>query len=147
MSFDPGVPDDVLRKIKEGASEVRSAGDALNARIRAFEEWVAKLPGRVETTCTISSDADGENSTILNLKREGKEWTLYRYEWNEQMEHASDYKPLRDASVLEKAFAVSQLPKVLTEMVTAQKSMVEQAQRSTREFDTFAKAIGLKVGE
>jgi hypothetical protein len=146
MAQPPNIPEDVLRQIREGAASVRAAGDALTSRIKAFEAWLGKVPGRVEASCVIGTDPDGDCHRHLAFGREGKEWALYTYEYVEPLEEISDRKLLRDASISEKAWAVTHFQDLLAAMVTAQKSIVDNAARSVSTFDAFAKSIGLKEG-
>src|SRR5207253_1594432 len=134
------------RRISDGAAGVRSAGEALTNRIKDFEAWLGKLPGRVETHCSIESGED-EWDTYLSFEREGKEWSLYTYRFNESFESISDRKLLRDASINEKTSMIKHFPDLLKSMVTAQKSMVDRAKESVSTFDAFAKSIGLKGGK
>jgi hypothetical protein len=143
----PNIPEDALRQITAGAASVRAAGEALTSRIKAFEAWLGKLPGRVEASCVIGTDPDGDCHKYLSFGREGKEWALYTYDYVEHLEEISDRKLLRDASISEKAWAVGHFHDLLAAMVTAQKSIVQSAAQSVSTFDAFAKSIGLKGGE
>lgn len=147
MSQAPNVPEEVLRQIAAGAASVRAAGEALTIRIKAYETWLSKLPGRVEASCIISQDDDGEGCTCLSLDKEGKEWSLSLRRYADAMERLVDRKFLRDASIHEKAWAIEFFPKLLTSIITAQQRMVNHATSSVSSFDAFAKSIGMKEGE
>jgi len=146
MSNAPIIPEDVLRSIREGAAGVRSAGEALTIRIKAFEAWLGKLRGRVETSCSIGGDADGEEITYLSFAKDGKEWALYLYEYNEGRECSSESRLLRDASINDKAWAIDHFQDLLKAMVISQAQMVGRAASAINSYDTFAKTIGLKEG-
>jgi hypothetical protein len=146
MTQEP-IPDNVLRKIQEGAAGLRAAGIALTNRVKAFEVWLGKLPGRVEASCLIGTVEDGSYRSYLSFEKEGKEWSLYTYDYYEHSETVHDRKLLRDASIREKTIAIDLFPRLLQAMVKAQRSIVDDATQSLSTFDAFAKSIGLKEGE
>lgn len=72
MSKESKKPQEILRLIKDGAGNVRTAGEELTSRIRAFEAWLGKLPGRVEAECELWSDDYGQFASYLSFERDGK---------------------------------------------------------------------------
>ena len=137
--------DDPLLKILQGAQLVREKGDALTNRIRMFEHWLNKLPGKVSTEVTIESDESGEE-VILSLAKRDSLWLLEVYDYNAQHDIRSSPRLLRDATLSEKVVAVAKFPSLLKQLAEQQRSIAARAAEATTEFDGFAKSIGLMRG-
>ena len=147
MSSHPDFSPDVLRQLSDGAASVRTAGDALTKRVKAFEEYIAKLPGRVPAACVMATDCQGQLETYLAIDKDGKGWSLEVYECHvSDDEGVHNRRLLRDCSIHEKASAIEWFPELLRAMVKAQRLMVARATRSASTFDEFAKSIGMKEG-
>lgn len=144
MSEQLEISPDLLKKLERGAAQVRHAGDALTKRIRAFEEWMSGLPGRVEASHRISTN--GPCSTHLAAEKNGKEWRLTLYDFNEYDGETQNERLLRDASVADKAAAIFSLPELLSAMAKQQEFLASFAAESAQKFDEFAKTIGMKEG-
>jgi hypothetical protein len=104
------------------------------------------LPGRVHASCEISCDEAGEVAQRLSLDKDGKDWSLYVYTHFYRTDETSDAVLLRDAAVSTKAAAVAKFPALLDAIAQHQQAIVEYAKTSAANFDSFAKAIGLKGG-
>lgn len=138
---------EVLRQIQEGAGDVRAAGTALAERIKQFDAWLNRLPGRVYASTEISSSPDGIESTHLSFSKDGKAWSLFLSDFDSVQEEFSNRRLLRDASLDEKATAVACFPLLLREMAESQKRLVARLKLTADEYDVFAKRVGIKEGE
>ncbi len=136
----------VLQEIESGADEVRSAGTELANRIKQFEAWLNKVPGRVRADTELSSNPNGLESSMLCFSKDGKGWTLYLYDEHHGSDESRNWTPLRDASLDEKARAVDAFPMLLRAMAVAQRQLVDRLKRTTNEYDDFARSIGIKEG-
>lgn len=134
-----------IKQIESGAKEVRDAGEALSTRIKTFEDWLNKLPGRVSTQVKINFDGDS-NHTYLRLDKYGKGWLLEVVQVIDELDQQESSVPLRDASLDLKILAVKYFPQLLERMVVSQKGLVASLQQTTAEFDAFAARIGMKGG-
>jgi hypothetical protein len=137
---------EVLQDIESGAKDVRTAGTELAERIKQFEAWLNKVPGRVRAKCEIGSDGDGNHTTYLCFAKDGKGWSLFRYVWYNERDEGSDWTPLRDATLDEKLVAVAAFPRLLRAMSEAQREMVGRLRETTTEYDQFAAGLGIKGG-
>jgi hypothetical protein len=117
--------------IAQKSIEVRKAATALTDRLVKFEEWICKLPGRIE--CVVPLDT----GDALTLRRAGSSWGLF------VIVEANDEKPIRDCGVRLKMAAVRALPDFIPAMQAAQGDLIERLQSSCREFDQFAKLAGM----
>jgi hypothetical protein len=143
-------PTVVLTSIDAKASDVRSAATELSARITWFEDYLSKLPGRVETeyhgphpdATTINQQE--EMALVLKLHREGKAWILSVGSYHEHFttpEDPIDFKPLADASLKYKIAAVKMFPNLLAAIETSQSKLVQELNAATAEFDAFASQL------
>lgn len=146
------MPDESLRvpalvpEIEKGASELRAAATELSERIKKFEAWLNRLPGKTPASCSEAYDNEGRYSFCISFERDGKDWQLVHYVFDDLDESTSGSTPLRDASVETKVRAVSMFPLLLQQMAAMQKAIAESARRATQQFDDFAKGIGIKEG-
>lgn len=148
MEDAPIIDGGILKQLQDAVPAVRAAGDALTTRIKDFEIWLGRVPGRVATSCDLSTHPDDPDwVTRLGFFRDGKEWSLYLYDFCEGMDEVRNRRLLRDASIAEKTEAIRQFPQLLKGMVTSQQSLVQWANRAVGDFDAFAKSIGMKEGE
>lgn len=137
---------EVLRQIAAGASEVRAAGTELAERIKQFEAWLNKVPGRVEAQVEVYSDPNLPTSNRLALRKDGKGWSLFLYTIDLTDFEVSNWRALRDASLEDKIEAVRFFPQLLTAMADAQKALVAMLNETVKEYDGFAKRVGIKEG-
>lgn len=141
------ISKDVVKQIEAGAASVRAAGDMLNDRIKRFEDWLSRLPGRVEAVCQINSESDGSQTEHLSLAREGKDWRLSVYWYDHGSGDTHSEVLLRDAALERKMGAVTGFPSLLEAISKKQKFLATYAADAASEFDKFAEAIGMKGGE
>lgn len=137
---------ELLRQIEAGASEVRATGDELTKRIKAFEEWLSKLPGRVPASCRLFSSRDDQLDTFLSFDKDGKTWLLYVINYHVPYEEEISRTLLRDASIDTKAWAMRNFPELLKSIAKRQRELVKSAKESITQFEAFATEIGLKEG-
>lgn len=136
---------DLLRVLETGATDVRSTGDELTRRIKAFETWLGKLPGRVPTSCHLYDfDPAGEIEKRLSLGKSGKSWSLFVFDYDNRCEESSEHVLLRDAPLSVKIAAMRKFPELLRAIADSQRSLIEDANKSISEFEIFAAQIGLK---
>lgn len=150
---------DLLQAIESNSSIVRDAANALTHRIVAFEEYLSKVPGRVETAlrCEHPDIHEGTAYLVIAFQRQGKEWGLYYGTERPQLpgnftlgallspRQPTEFKPLRDAPLKYKVAAISQLPDLLQAMIKTQSELADEIVRATSDFDAFASTIGVKV--
>ncbi len=142
-AFDPAH----VSAIQANSADVRHAADELTRRIKTFEAWLSRLPGRVESSCLIYEDEARGVVATLALERDGKEWALYFQESEVGSDRVISSTLLRDAAVITKSLAVRRFPELLAAIPKQQKLIVSMANDSVKEFDVFAKSIGLKEVE
>lgn len=140
--------EEIVKQLQDALPDVRAAGDALTARIKEFELWLSKLPGRVAASCVLYHHPDDEEwTTELTFHREGKEWAFYLMDCCDARFETRNVRLLRDASISDKTSAMKAFPRLLEDMLMSQQRLVSGAAQATSEFDAFAKAIGMKEGE
>lgn len=142
----PKTYQELLRKIELGAGDVRSTGDQLTSRIKAFESWLGKLPGRLPAECILKDEDDEEFATFLSLIKEGKSWTLYVITYFLPDGSVTNRIPLRDAAIQTKVLAIETFPQLLEALAERQRNLVDCGQKSISKFDAFATEIGLEEG-
>lgn len=141
-------PSEVVQEIEKQAKEVRRAAAALSSRIKAFEKWLTELPGRVTAICDEPDDPEERTSFNVSFRKEGKEWALYHFLYDDEFgRELSEPSLLRDASLDVKTRAIRMFPKLLSAVRDAQEAKIKQADELSAEFDEFAKEIGLKEGQ
>jgi hypothetical protein len=125
--------------LKERHVRVKDQATLVDQRIQKFEEWVATIPGRVETELTLPDPAGDERVEILlRLERSGKKWTVeYSYIFNDDYD-ALTFKPLVEAGIRLKVGMLPQLPRLIESMVESQDQLSKDIDEATKEFDNFA---------
>ena len=141
---DQNIDDSILR-IREGAKLVRQSGDAVTNRIRMFEAWLNKLPGKVSTCIALPSN--GEISTNLSFYKKGGEWVLGLHEEDcRDLGEQTDVRLLRDASLDDKLYAVTYFSTLLAKFADTQRKVSDQATAASGKLEDFFKKIDLKEG-
>lgn len=131
-----------------GNAEIKQASAGLNDRLRSFEEWIAKVPGRVGAEAWIDDpEGPAESKFGLQLARAGKTWRLEYCYFHEEFGDPSElgWAPLLDATMNAKLAAVDALPSLLDKMQEAQGALVTRIQEANAKFDTLAKSVGLNA--
>jgi hypothetical protein len=125
--------------LKERHSRIKSQTALVDQRIHQFEDWVATVPGRVETEIWVDDpDAGDVPAVSLHLDRVGKKWVVnYSVSWNGEYD-ASDRRPLTEAGIRFKVSMLSQLPKLIESMVDSQDKLSRDIEKATKQFDEFA---------
>ncbi len=147
----PAPVPETLREIEEGSRRVNKVATELSQRIEAFEQWLNKLPGRVETTLWVRDGGEGGYETYfgLLLHRSGKKW-IVSYGYSDNSGRPDDdwsWTPLNEASLEIKVKAVGNFPDLLKEIVKAQQSLTRRIEQAQSAFDDFAQAIGISSTE
>lgn len=143
----PSLPD-LVKEIEAGTEHYRAAATELTKRIKVFEAWLNKLPGKVPASCYENEDPEGDFVFELSLERDGKQWSLYHKVLFIPDESTADSGGLlRDASVEKKARAMRMFPELLKAIREAQHNYIEHSVKVASEFDDFAKSLGIKGGE
>jgi hypothetical protein len=134
----------VLSEIEIGTHAYRAAATELTNRIVKFEEWLGRLPGKVQAAVYDSDDEDGDYYFVLSLSREGKQWKLRH--WTEHVytdEIMGAITDLRDASIEVKIHAMGMFPRLLGAIRDSQFNFVTRSAAAAEEFDKFAALIGI----
>lgn len=149
--IDSRPPDEILKSISTKALDVRTSANELSKRIEKFQEFLGKLPGRVETEFYGSHpDAttpyeDSQLSLVLRLHREGKSWILSYGSFHEQFHNDPDesvtFAPLMDAPLRIKIAAVKIFPNMLAAIEKSQDKLVSEIQYAVSQFDIFAASL------
>ncbi len=143
-------PAEVLDSIETKSRELNRLATELSQRISAFEAWLNRLPGKVETEAWDGAPScqHGEVQFGLRLQRSGKAWELaYSYAFPEDPEGPVAWKPLREAAVDEKIVAVNRFPEFLLQISSAQDHRIKDLESVHSKFDSFARAIGMTIEE
>lgn len=122
-----------LNNIEAGAIKVREAADALCKRIELFQEYLNKLSGRVETSCS-------QGDLTLHLHRKGKGWIV-----SYKNDFSPDGRPLLDAPLVVKMKAVGMFPDLLLSIEKSQELLVHQIDLCSQRFDEFWSGLDLKL--
>ena len=148
---DSRPPTEILDSISKKASDLRDAAETLTERITWFEEYLAKLPGRVETDYygphpdAETAQEEAEMSLVLKLHRTGKIWSLsygsHHEGWNDNPENAVEFKPLVEAPLKFKIAAVKLFPNVLAAIEKSQDKLVAETKKAVTEVDKFTDSL------
>ncbi|MDB5318537.1 MAG: hypothetical protein JWN40_168 [Phycisphaerales bacterium] len=149
---DSRPPRVLLESITSQAERVRQAAAELTKRIEHFQEWLGKVPGRVETDYygDHPNAKDEEDralmSFVIRLNRSGKEWILSYATHDERWSHESsgpftEFKPLVDAPLKTKIAAVKMFPNILAAIEKSQIELVSELDAATSEYDAFAATL------
>lgn len=154
---DPRPPAQIIESITVKAANVRTAATALSERIEEFQEYVTRLPGRVEAVVygdhpdAMSPDEHALLSLVLRFHREGKAWMLsygtHHEEVNNDPDNPVKYQPLTDAPLRIKLAAVKMFPAMLSAVEKSQDDLVKEIESATAEYDAFAQALKIKPKE
>lgn len=136
---------ELLQRIRENGSSLRSAATELTNRVKVFEAWLGKLPGRVSASCILWTDDDKNIETRLTYTKHGKEWALLLIDYEVERDRVVEEVLLRDAPISAKVNAVPYFPRLVEDYAKRQVTVAALAVAVTQEFDEFAKQ--LKLGE
>jgi hypothetical protein len=143
----PESPKDLLDLIQANGQHVRAAATDLTNRIKSFEAWLMKRPGRVAVSCVVGTDQHGEREDCLAFERVGKEWALVVFTYLPQHNARIDELLLRDAPIETKTWMITFFPKLLEEFARRQEDVVKRARESANLYDNIARSFGIKEGE
>lgn len=129
------VPPDIIQRIADKSLVVRENALQLSLRISQFEEWMSKLPGKVEA---MYKDVSSRTDFTLFFRRDGKEWrimvSLNRF-------NPPDWIPLVDSGLNIKMQAIRLFPDLLLAVQSAQDELVNDLQRTVADFDEYVKEL------
>jgi hypothetical protein len=132
-------------KLKAKHGLVKEKSTEATECIKRFEEWVAMLPGRVETSVSVPDPDDDDYTLQLSIAREGKRWVVRYLYVPDIISENWDHTPsnLADASVIVKLAALPHLPRLVESMVESQDTLVNKLVKATSAFNTFAASVGI----
>lgn len=148
----------VLSAISSKAARVRAAATELSAEIESFEQYLGKLPGRVETTC-FGDHPDAETtlqqcelSLVLKLHRKGKAWMISYSQFHEAFDNDPEnpitFEPLKEAPLKFKIAAVKMFPNLLASIEKSQDTLIKEVEAATIDLKFFASSLPpLKEGK
>jgi hypothetical protein len=122
----------------------------MSQRVLAFEDWLNRLPGKVEATHWIHADNGNPHDDTamyfgLHFARSGKRWTL-SYAYQAFCDDSTPpWQQLSDADVETKIRAVKGFPHLLESLTHAQEKCIKKLAETHEAFDAFAKSIGMKA--
>ncbi len=137
---------EILKQLEVGAIDVRSVGTEIAERIKSFEAWLNTIPGRVQATVEVCTDAELDEYTNLTFRKDGKGWSFFIYTYDARFDHYGEVRALRDATLEEKLWAVRHFDQVLPAMAKAQADLVQRAKQAAQAYDDLAKSLGIKEG-
>lgn len=156
---DPLFPVDVIEKTQEAAKLLADHRESLSAEatrlnecIIAFENWVAQLPGRVEAAVYVDHPdhppQDNQHGVVLGLRvaRDGAQWPVSFAAVSDYYPEDPDWRPLREAKLDLKIYAIPHLPRLVQKMVAEQSELKSRIKHAADEFQRFAKQIGITKG-
>ncbi|MCG8405528.1 MAG: hypothetical protein MI923_10060 [Phycisphaerales bacterium] len=150
MPIDPRVPS-IAEVVETQSQELNQLATELSERIKAFEEWLNRLPGKVEAVeWEAIPDLNAPPVVLLGLRlhRSGKTWVLsYDYSRFNESHSIRDWTLLSEASVNIKIDAVKIFPSLLKKIVSEQNEKIKELQSVHNTFDDFAKVIGMTAKE
>lgn len=124
-----------VRNIEVLAVVVREVADRLTKRVEAFEDHLARMPGRVETAIA------GPHFTLAFL-RIGSKWRLVHRRGEDE-----EYKPLSDGSLKVKMEAVGMFEDLVTSILRSQETLIAEMESAIAETDQLFAALAAKGKE
>lgn len=133
-------------KLREGAVRVQLLTERLDRFLLQIEEWLEKLPGRVDTIAILDDpDKDGQDF-YLRLTRVGQSWRLM-CKWVHSKPNPairqSDWVPVREASIHTKMQVADAIPLLIDRMGVAQADLVHKLEVCTSKLGTLAASFGI----
>ena len=138
---------EIVQRIQESSQHLRSAATELTNRITWYEKWLGNLPGRVATRVSMGGDPNDTTEQYLELAREGKEWSLYVYEYDMRTDQVTGRTLLRDASIAIKALSIQYFRSLLDNIHLEQKLLLSVSENANKTFDEFVKSLPQKEGK
>jgi len=144
----PRTSAQVVKSIDQKSEIVRDAVAILASRITWFQDYLAKLPGRVESRC-FGPYPDGPDShesgppieLCLRLAREGKDWILSCATHDPSNDECLEFRPLLDAPLKVKLAAIGMFPDLLESIEKSQDELTQSIVKATDEFDRFVASL------
>jgi len=150
-SAQPPSAADLKRALTQGSHALNEKASALSDRIRRLQEFLSKLPGRVETHLTIGRwDGIADLHLVVRFHRTGRHWIFsYDFYHEHHPDEDSNWRQLVDAPLEVKIAVVNKLPELLSEMLSSQQTMIHLLDSAHETLNTLAAEFGLdeKEGE
>jgi hypothetical protein len=145
----PQNPQQVVKDIEQGSARVNELATELSRRIITFEDWLNRLPGRVETYHWVGLPKDPHDHRDpglgLRLARSAKRWTLW-FAYSDMSEEGDvSWAPLAEADLETKMLAIKEFSDLLVKIKKAQDGRVHELRESLDAFQMFAQAVGIPV--
>lgn len=146
MSGDSRSPASILDSISKKSAKLREHATALTERIKFFEEYLSKLPGRVDTEYfgthpdAVTLEEKKAMQFSIKLHRSGKSWALSYSTFSlatGDPDSTTEYKPLIDAPLKIKIAAMRLFPDFLAAIGDHQDQLVHEIAGATADFDQF----------
>lgn len=115
----------ILQRISAKAEVVRDAASGLSRRIEQFVDYLAHIPGKVETMYE-------DDILLLHFHRKGGGWTITVVD----KEHNTTNE-LVSASLKTKMKAMKMFPDLLFAMTESQDALINRLDQVSAEFDEF----------
>jgi hypothetical protein len=133
------APAEIMREMAAAAPVLNKLAAELTARIKAFEDQVSQIPGRVETTwSTAAPDGGHEWTLVMRFHRVGARWLISYGYYVDYAPEDLDWKPLIDGSIETKLAAINTFPQLLTEMRAAQTDLESRLREAHGKIDALA---------
>ena len=125
-------------EIERTSLKFQTLAAAVSLHLRAFEEWLSKLPAKTEVFAA-SEDAQSKKYHMLRLTRASGEWVL-------EFSHAEEdgFKPLSKASLVNRCIAVTLLPELLENLYADQRAGLSALESA---FDILSSLPNVKGGK
>lgn len=137
--------------LKKGAEQIQSLAAALDRRIKATEEWLGNLEGRVQTTVSVQDPEDDSESRLFFLRLASGTWSL-NFRYAAKTDRPTIVPPgswtlVRSGSLNAKMAALAALPLLLEKIGKSQASLIDRLRRATAGFDELANRVGIPAKE
>jgi hypothetical protein len=148
QSKDGHAPSKILEAIGQQAVEISEAAADLSAKIVMFESYLSRIRGRVEAVsiCRHPDDYDKDQvSLYLEFCKQNSEWKIMwaRIDWNNFNDWIprDHLKPLKDAPLKIKVYAVSSFPELLESIKDRQGYLIAEVKEATTCLDEFLASL------
>jgi hypothetical protein len=141
------IPSSIARK----ATEVHVAAQGLTKCIEDFANYLASLPGKVETVLWIADECDANlpeeliSGYLVKFHREGKRWTLSFDHTRAIDEGPPEYRPLVEAPLNAKLRIIEKFPDFLVKMEASQDELLEKIRSTDSRFREFLSGLATRT--
>ena len=147
MAKQPREPKQIIDEIEKGAIRIGQLATEMSGRILWFEDWLSRLPGKVETRLYEYYEPDqfGRSFFALKLHRSGKRWIVSHasgFEPHSGEDYEPSWEPVSEATLETKVKSITLFPKLLDEILRAQIALTTRLSEAQVAFDAFASKLG-----